>query len=49
MKFLMRPNGHPKGEGAFADDLREGQWTWWRDDGSVWRKALYRKGKEVGQ
>ena len=35
------------GEGAFRAGKREGAWTWWREDGSVWRQATYKDGRET--
>ena len=29
-----------------VDGKRDGAWTWWRQDGSVWRTATFVAGKE---
>ena len=39
--------GQKKGEGAFVKGQRDGAWTWWRPDGTVWRAVVYQAGREV--
>ncbi len=40
-------SGTLKGEGIFENGQRQGNWQWYREDGSEWRAAKYKNGKEV--
>ena len=40
-------NGEKLGEGKFENGKRQGKWTWWRQDGAIWKSVNYKDGKEI--
>lgn len=43
------PSGNPEWRGQYADGFRQGEWTFWNEDGSVdvERSGLYEQGKKI--
>ena len=37
-------DGQKKMEGAFKNDKRDGQWSYWYPDGKLWSQAVYTEG-----
>lgn len=42
-------NGQAYIEGTYKDGERDGTWTAWRKDGTIWSIGEYRDGKENGK
>ena len=47
-EIAYHPNGQKYMEGAFKDELREGKWTSWYDDGTLWSEAEFKAGENQG-
>lgn len=43
------PNGKKYIEGGYKDDLRDGFWASWYDDGQLWSEGEFRNGKSHGR
>lgn len=41
-------DGQKKMEGAFKNDKRDGQWSYWYPDGKLWSQAVYTEGVANG-
>ena len=33
--------------GELQNGKRQGKWTWWRQDGAIWKSVNYKDGKEI--
>jgi antitoxin component YwqK of YwqJK toxin-antitoxin module len=42
------PNGGVKFIGAYADGEMDGEWRWYRTDGSLMRTGAFDRGRQVG-
>ena len=47
-EILYYENGNKKMEGAFSNNVRDGKWIAWYDDGVVWSVGYYINGKRSG-
>ena len=45
---MWHPNGAKRGEGDYRSNLREGEWTFWAEDGTLLERGRYRAGERVG-
>jgi antitoxin component YwqK of YwqJK toxin-antitoxin module len=43
------PNKRRQMEGAYKDQKREGKWTYWYEDGTLWSEGMYLRGKSDGK
>jgi hypothetical protein len=41
------PDGSDRLKGEFADNRPALRWTWWQEDGSVWRETVFVGGRQV--
>lgn len=41
--------GEKKEEGEFKNSLRDGNWTYWYDNGEIWSKGQYTLGERNGE
>lgn len=47
-EVAYHPNGQKYMEGAFKDELREGKWTSWYEDGTLWSEGDFKAGESHG-
>ena len=47
-EIAYHPNGQKYMEGAFKDELREGKWTSWYEDGTLWSEGDFKAGESQG-
>jgi len=48
VKTFLHPNGEKLTEGRMVDDVRDGQWMWWYDNGQEFASMTYDMGTPVG-
>jgi len=47
IKFYQ--NHQKQDEGEYKDSLRDGKWTYWREDGKLWSEGYFKKGLRDGK
>ena len=47
-EVVYHPNGQKYMEGAFKDELREGKWTSWYENGTLWSEGEFKAGESHG-
>lgn len=47
-EVAYHPNGQKYMEGAFKNDLRQGKWTSWYEDGTLWSEGEFNAGESHG-
>jgi len=47
-EVVFYENKQKKMEGTFKDDLRNGEWKAWYEDGTLWSEGEYKDGKRDG-
>ncbi len=48
-EVVYHPNGQKYMEGAYKDNLREGKWTSWYEDGTLWSEGEFVAGESQGK
>jgi antitoxin component YwqK of YwqJK toxin-antitoxin module len=48
-EVVYHPNGQKYMEGAYKDNLREGKWTSWYEDGTLWSEGEFVAGENQGK
>jgi antitoxin component YwqK of YwqJK toxin-antitoxin module len=43
------PNGNRRIEGGYKNNLRDGEWTYWFENGKVWSKGSFKDGLSEGK
>lgn len=49
MEKQYYPGGELSMEGSFSNDLREGEWKSWYEDGTLWSTGSFKAGKRDGK
>jgi antitoxin component YwqK of YwqJK toxin-antitoxin module len=49
MEVDYHPNGQKYMEGAYKENLREGKWTSWYEDGTLWSEGEFVAGESHGK
>lgn len=48
-EVVYHPNGQKYMEGAYKDNLREGKWTSWYENGTLWSEGEFQAGESHGK
>ncbi len=43
------PNGKPQMEGTYMSGQRDGNWTYWHENGTPWSTGIFKNGKAEGK